>query len=133
MISIPDADDYLEMVPVQFFPSEKQTTPEKYLLLAILIDAIACCSGKGIVSTYQDKISRAHEKEAWEWVMSDERSKKEPVSDFYYDYLTTCEILNINPYGLRRGLMSGTVISVFHHHLLRKPHHGQYMAKMYKG
>lgn len=110
------------MVPEQYFASRPYFTGEKHLLLAMLIDAISCCSGRGVPSNNAEKYRNSHVQEAWNWILSDERSRP---GDLYYDYLSVCEILSIDHRRLREDLQNGKTVDLFLSGFLRKVQHGQ--------
>ena len=87
------------LLPSQFFHALRRKTsqePEKRLVLAILQDAIEC---------YQKHLFARDNKaqqlflDAQAWLMSDER-------DYFFAFDNICELLDINPEFLRRGLLA---------------------------
>ena len=87
------------LLPSQFFHALRRKTsqePEKRLVMAILQDAIEC---------YQKHLFARESKaqqlfvDAEEWLMSDAR-------DYFFAFDNICELLDINPEFLRRGLLA---------------------------
>ena|SRR3990172_6529413 len=85
------------LLPAQFFASMRKRVPrepEYRLIVAVLQDAIECFQ-KHLFARDQ-KMWQLHE-DAREWIASDDRS-------WPYSFVSICEVLNLSPAYIRRGL-----------------------------
>jgi hypothetical protein len=85
------------LLPTQFFAAMKKRVPrepEYRLIVAVLEDAIDCYQ-KHLFA--RDPKARQLFDDAAEWIDSDDRA-------WPYSFVSICEILNLNPEYVRRGL-----------------------------
>ena len=85
------------LLPSQFFASMRKRVPQEpeyRLVVAVLEDAIDCFQ-KHLFS--RDPKARQLFDDASEWIASDDRK-------WPYSFISICEILNLNPGYVRRGL-----------------------------
>ena len=85
------------LLPSQFFASMRKRVPQEpeyRLVVAVLEDAIDCFQ-KHLFS--RDPKARHLFDDASEWIASDDRK-------WPYSFISICEILNLNPGYVRRGL-----------------------------
>ena len=86
------------LLPSQYFVALRRKTnqePERRLVLAILQDAIECYQKHLFTQDH-----KAHQlfADAEEWLLSEDR-------EYYFSFENVCDLLEINPEFLRRGLV----------------------------
>jgi hypothetical protein len=85
------------LLPSQFFAAMRKKVPQEAeyrLILAVLQDAVECFQ-KHLFS--RDHKARQLFEDAEAWIVSDDR-------DWPFSFVNICEILNVQPEYLRRGL-----------------------------
>lgn len=85
------------LLPAQFFAAMRKRVPrepEYRLIIAVLQDAIECYQ-KHLFA--RDHKARQLHEDAREWIESDDRS-------WPYSFVSICEVLNLSPEYIRRGL-----------------------------
>lgn len=89
------------ILPDQFaemFRRSEQLEPEKALLWAVLEDAVGCVLK---FHSAQDRIGKKQFQETEEWIM-------QSGSDWFFSFENVCELLELDPEYLRRGLRQWT-------------------------
>lgn len=87
------------LLPSQFFAAMRKKVPQEAeyrLILAILQDAVECFQ-KHLFSP--DHKARQLFEDAEAWIVSDDR-------DWPFSFVNICEVLNVHPEYLRRGLQA---------------------------
>ena len=87
------------LLPSQYFAALRRKgrqEPERHLIIAILQDAVECYQ-KHLYA--RDQKARQLFADAEEWIMSEER-------EYFFAFENVCELLEINPTFLRRGLLA---------------------------
>ena len=85
------------ILPVQYFTRLQRSsawTGEQRLMAAILEDAVAVCSKRTVPKTSK---ARHVLRETLRWVRSNDRT-------WMFSFLRICEILNLEPTAIRRGI-----------------------------
>lgn len=87
------------MMPSQWVArfQRRELTGEQRLALAVLEEAIACCSRKMAAGGMSFRAKARVMQEAWEWVESDNAS-------CVYSFVGICRALSIDPAWLRAGI-----------------------------
>lgn len=86
--------EYVNILPVQYFPDAQQWSGEKRLMLAILTDAINLISA---THNRGHSSSKSQRKIAQDWIFSDE-------VEYVFSFINICQALNLDVSYIRKGL-----------------------------